>query len=296
MKAPAFLEPCPSPHCGVHKWIWKTVRKLQEAGYSDDAIHEIVEQGMTRAPSPRDEIEVAIANAKKAPNGSVKRSAKIAFDPQRAEQLVKRFIGDPIALVRAKSPIDPAVCSTSEFLRRVFFPGETVVLTNSRQKQGCLWAPHGADQPPWIPPSEHGAWFLSNPVKGDVWDSATGRRTRRSEANLSNFRHLVLESDEVPHEDWLRILIQLPLPIVSLVTAGNFSVHALVRIGCRTKQEFEGSKQELEQIMIPLGACPSSMSAVRLTRLPGALRGTSQQELLFLNPDPEVVRIADLNK
>ncbi len=296
MNALASLPPCPGPSHGVHEWIWKAVRTLLKDGYSDDAIREMVEQGMTRPPTPSHEIEDAIANAKKAPSDSKKRFARVAFDPRRAEQFAQRFAGDPILLLREKSAVKPEFCSTADYLRHVFVPAEKVVLTNSRRKQGVVWAPHGDRQMPWLPPTGEGAWFLSNPVSGDTLDPVTGLRRRRGEANLASFRHLILESDDVPYEDWLRILVQLPLPLVSLVTAGNFSVHALVRIGCRTKQEFEDSVRELERIMIPLGACRASMTAVRLTRLPGALRGSQRQELLYLNPDPVVARIIDITK
>ena len=53
-------------------------------------------------------------------------------------------------------------------------------------------------------------------------------RTRRAEESLTDYRHLLIESDEVDPSLWLSVLVQLPLPILSIVTSGKRSIHALI--------------------------------------------------------------------
>jgi len=47
---------------------------------------------------------------------------------------------------------------------------------------------------------------------------------------------------------------------------------------------------------VTLGADPGALSAVRLTRLPQAMRGQRLQRLLYLNPDPDGRPIVELAK
>lgn len=155
-----------------------------------------------------------------------------------------------------------------------------------------------------------GAWYLVQPVSGQ-WEIGTvgsngkgAKYTRRSEGNVTAWRHLVLESDDLPAEKWSQVVAALQLPIAAIYTSAGRSIHALVRYPVGTKAEWDGVKQQIERIVCPLGADPGALSAVRLSRLPGVLRdgtevaGTSGgkvyrpypkprlQELVYLNPRP----------
>ena len=109
--------------------------------------------------------------------------------------------------------------------------------------------------------------------------------------SVTAWRYAVLECDHEPKEIWwpiwLKILVQLKLRIVSLTTSGGKSVHALVRVDCASKEEWDAFKAEHLRPLVRLGACDGSLSAVRLTRLPGCYRGQNLQELLYLNPDAD---------
>ena len=93
-------------------------------------------------------------------------------------------------------------------------------------------------------------------------------------------------ADVAPMAEWLRLLVQLPLQIVAIYTSGGRSVHALVRVDAASKAEWDTQRDMLVQLLAPLGADPAAMTAVRLTRLPGCLRGESLQELWYLDPRP----------
>jgi len=118
----------------------------------------------------------------------------------------------------------------------------------------------------------------------------------------------VIESDEAKPELWLKALVQLTLPVVAIYTSGGRSVHALARVDAAAKSEFDALRDDLARVLCPLGADGAAMSAVRLTRLPGMLRGGKRgrdgglirypaprlQALAYLNPAAPVAPILDL--
>jgi hypothetical protein len=81
------------------------------------------------------------------------------------------------------------------------------------------------------------------------------------------------------------VVAQIP-GVVSLVTSGNVSVHALVRIGASSFSEWQQKRDELARLYVPLGACPGSLTASRLSRLPNVVNGKTGklQRLLYFNP------------
>jgi hypothetical protein len=110
--------------------------------------------------------------------------------------------------------------------------------------------------------------------------------SHRSEESITAFRYAVLESDCQPVEQWLRILVQLPLPIVSITSSGGKSLHALVEINASTKADWDKLIGAIKPRLINLGADPGALTAVRLTRLPNCYRGERLQQLLYLEPTP----------
>lgn len=153
-----------------------------------------------------------------------------------------------------------------------------------------------------------GVWFLVQPVTGE-WLPNHNNRGRNGKPKMGRrhgdcvtaWRYLVLESDDAPEELWLKALVQMPFPIVAIYTSGGRSIHALVRVGCGSKAIFDSLRDEMVQVLAPLGADAAAMTAVRLSRLPGMMRhGTKGkdgalhkyaeprlQRLLWLNPKAE---------
>jgi hypothetical protein len=167
--------------------------------------------------------------------------------------------------------------------------------------------PHGGPE---------GVWFLNQPITGEwkINHAATNhgapRWGRRHRDCVRAWRYLVLESDVADPDLWLRALVLLPLPIAAIYTSGGQSIHALIRMDAEDKSTFDAIRDELVQVVCPLGADAAAMTAVRLTRLPGMLRhgktnkeGTLQrydrprlQRLAWLNPEPENESILNLAK
>jgi len=59
----------------------------------------------------------------------------------------------------------------------------------------------------------------------------------------------------------MKMIALLHMPVVSITESGNRSVHALVRIDCPTKAEFDAKRIELIDQLAPLGADPASLTA-----------------------------------
>jgi hypothetical protein len=54
-----------------------------------------------------------------------------------------------------------------------------------------------------------------------------------------------------------------------------------------SKPEWDRLMEPIKPVLITLGADRGALSAVRLTRLPQAMRGARCQRLLYLNPQPD---------
>jgi len=225
----------------------------------------------------------------------------IAFDPKRAELFANqasRTIDE--AWLKTNSPVPVEGMTPGRYLSAITHPGEKILIFTDYRSQGqTLFLNSATDstteddrlEAALISGNQCGVWFLSNPVDGEShFNPRTGATSYRSEEAVTSFRHAVLESDCQPVHQWLRILVQLPLPIVSIVSSANKSVHALVRIAADSKSDWDNRvRGELLNGLVPMGADPGALTAIRLTRLPCCRREeTSQtQELLWLAPAAE---------
>ena len=212
------------------------------------------------------------------------------------------------------SPVPVRGMSSATFLEHLYAPDERVLIFTRFESQGQFlhWCGKGsyrlgdrdgvqAVRSALPRGGTDGVWFLNQPVTGKwepnvrVIDERTGKPklSRRSMESVTSWRYLVLESDEAPPELWLKLLVMLPEPIAAIYTSGGRSIHALLRVDRGTKVEWDAYKKLVVGLYSKLGADPAAMTAVRLTRLPGCLRGSREQRLLYLNPRPAAVPIAD---
>jgi len=216
--------------------------------------------------------------------------------------------------LRSISPLDPAAATTGDFFRALYRPGEISLILTNPYSQGdyAWWVGAGAYRLSDTPGvsgvssdlplgSKDGVLYLANPVDGR-WHAKAGsaagddrrKLSRRSANCCTRFPYLLLESDQLDATTWLRICSQIELPISAVYTSGGKSIHVLLRIGARSKSEFDARRDQIRAIYAPLGADPAAMTAVRLTRLPGMLRGTRKQELLYLDPAPNGTELQKL--
>jgi len=245
--------------------------------------------------------------------------------PSYDEEKLRAFAGDYAATVDAawlanRSVIDPSSCTAHDFLSALYHPerGEKVVVFTQEYSQGeALW-PDDKNLPTR---GREGVWFLAQPVSGEFLPNPRsippGKLSRRMAECVRAWRFLLLESDNAPARLWLGAVVQLPLRIAAIYTSGSRSVHVLVQVDAKVKEDWEREKSALLRGMITLGACRGSLSSVRLTRLPNCLRFGKQtevvdpttqqkvkryqpfpkpglQKLLYLCPNPSVRSIASI--
>lgn len=191
-----------------------------------------------------------------------------------------------------RSPVDPVGLSSGQYLDAVFRPGESVVIAQNMKDPGRVYVSKSGES--WVNgmKGDEGILYLSNPTNGKRMPNAAGNMSLRSEGNVTAYRHLVVESDRTIPILWIRAMVQIPLPIVAIYTSGGKSVHFLVRVDAADKVEYLAAVDRLRPGLVTLGADPAAMSGVRLTRLPGAMRGEKRQLLLFLDPEARPIAIA----
>lgn len=232
---------------------------------------------------------------------------------------------------RSPEPVPTAACQDREtsarFLRSLYGPGERVLVFTRQHSQGdFLFEPArgafrlGATPDISAVPSPlpdggpEGVWFLTAPVTGrwvanpnNPGDDGAPKLGRRHAACVTAWQFAVLESDTAPEDLWLRMLCLLPVPLCALYTSGGKSVHALVRFGAANKAEWDALRDRTLPLFSTLGADPAALTAVRLSRLPGALRHGTRgadgkrirydaprlQELLWLHPSAPVAPVLD---
>lgn len=219
---------------------------------------------------------------------AVTRSYYSAADLVTRADKVREFSWDDLT---RRSPVDPAGVTSCDFLEAVFKPEEYVAITSRLNDPGRPY--RVGSRAEWVNgmKSVEGIFYLSNPVDGQVRKNADERWSLRSETNLTDFRHMVLESDKADALLWIRAMAQVPLPIVSIVSSGGKSIHVLVCWGSASKAAFLADLDKIKSGLVRYGADPYAMTAVRLTRLPGGMRGDRQQKLLFLDPKAEALPV-----
>jgi hypothetical protein len=207
-------------------------------------------------------------------------------------------IQDVIGFLAERSPLPVDRQDSASVLRHLYAreAGEKVILFNVMESQGqFVWDAAKGDviQNHHLPTGNDGVWFLPQPVTGEFLPNPRleGKLSRRSEEAITSWRYAVLESDEADADDWLRCLVQMPFRIASICESGGRSIHALVRLDAASKADWDRLMLPVKPMLITLGADRGALTAVRLSRLPQAMRSERCQRLLYLNPQPSGVPI-----
>ena len=225
---------------------------------------------------------------------------KPQFKPETLKRVANKVsaIEDVIRFLSERSPVKVESQDSASVLRHFYAreSGEKVILFNVMESQGqFVWDAAASDviQNQHLPTGKDGVWFLPQPVDGESYPNprSDGKPSRRSAENVTAWRYAVLESDEADADDWLRCLVQMPFRISCICESGGRSIHALVRIDAASKADWDRVMQPIKPVLITLGADRGALSAVRLSRLPQAMRAERCQRLLYLNPQPNGVPI-----
>ena len=117
-----------------------------------------------------------------------------------------------------------------------------------------------------------GAWVRINPLDGKGINNA----------NVTDLRYCLVESDDTPIDEQNRIIRALELPVAALVHSGNKSLHAVVHVDASDRKQYD------ERVRTIYKACrdngldvdEQNKNPARLSRLPGVTRGNQRQYLV----------------
>jgi hypothetical protein len=268
-------------------------RKLNEAvthpKYDKPRGYLLSDQAMPR--------EARLVTSPPKPTYQPEKLARVASNIN--EKITREYLG-------SRSKVSPSNRTPARFLEYISRPGEHVLIFTVYESQGCnVWTHSGSSgRLSSLCKYQRGfqnVWFLANPCDGQFGSierlkSPTNPvgRSRRAQENITSFRYAVLESDVAPSDQWLRALVQMRLPIAAIYDSGGKSVHALVRIDAASKEDWDARvRLKMMPALVPFGADPSALTAVRLTRLPNCMREETGklQRLLYLDPEPDGVPI-----
>jgi hypothetical protein len=141
-----------------------------------------------------------------------------------------------------------------------------------------------------------GPLIIVNPLTGNPAEKKSGGVTLRGDANVSEFRHCLVEFDNLTHEEQIRFWSMVRLPIKALVDSGNKSIHAFLDVSkladIKTAEAWEKhiKIRLFEQLLKPLGVDYACSNSSRLGRLPGYPRNDSWQRLLWLAPEGRTIQ------
>lgn len=137
-----------------------------------------------------------------------------------------------------------------------------------------------------------GMWVRINPIVAEPQGSLKADGTRGngiSDDDIAAFRYTLVESDDMPEADQIEAYKRLHLPIVATVLSGGKSVHAVVRVDAKNREEYDERVKTVHEWCQKYGITidPANKNPSRLMRLPGVTRGKREQKLLGLQYGPE---------
>lgn len=122
---------------------------------------------------------------------------------------------------------------------------------------------------------EMGAWIRFNPIDGKGVKND----------NVTAFRYMLLESDNMSLGKQKAILEQLELPIAAMVFSGAKSIHAIVKVDAYSYEEYRKRVDFIYSIAQKNGFKPDkkNRNPSRLSRMPGVMRDGNPQFLMATN-------------
>lgn len=237
------------------------------------------------------------------------RNEPVKLDTPRQDRAIGFGWDDPIIVGKAAKQTDELWVESADipepaadwkpgdlirYLEAMFEPDERVGLCiNAFQKDDGKWIPKGAGV--WdktraelvtalqlhkndigrvigdIEP-DCGAWVRINPLDGEG----------AKDANVTAFRHALIEADDQNLGKQLALIRELRLPCSCIVHSGGKSIHALVRVDAADATDYRRRVDRLYEVCEKSGLKVDSANRnpSRLSRLPGVERAGRQQYLI----------------
>ena len=207
-----------------------------------------------------------------------------SFDISRVT--FKRPVADAPAPVPVPSlsPVapDPQASEFRRFMQTAFAPTEVVCICDAVEEGRPVSAGSFITIEEWLnrfddpqsrilSPEREGIFVRINPFKPNLYSG--------SDNDVSAYRHVLVEFDDLPKAEQEKRLRDSGLPITVLIDSGGKSIHGWVRVDAPSRKEWDARRDEIYRVVPGIDAKNKNPS--RYSRLPGAWRSpTSQQRLL----------------
>lgn len=122
---------------------------------------------------------------------------------------------------------------------------------------------------------EAGAWVMINPCDGKGI----------KQENITRYAHALLECDNIPKDEQIRLFRESKLPIDMMIDSGGKSIHALVNVGADSEKEYAERVAYLydycDRHGLPIDK--QNKNANRKSRMPGFTRNGNLQSIVSLH-------------
>jgi RecA-family ATPase len=217
----------------------------------------------------------------KNPKSEIKNSSAATASPARTYDLSK-----PISLP------EPIANSTVALLNAAFNPGEGVRLCLARSGDDGRELPQDAgvtlSREEWLTKLETARGdpnqFLRSADRNGIFISINPLQLGGTrDADVTAFRHCLLEFDDIPLADQWNLIVQSKIPVTAVIHSGKRSLHAWIRVDARDRSEYDQRVRTLFTHFAPYKPDEKNKNPSRFSRLPNCVRFDSRQELLALN-------------
>jgi len=180
---------------------------------------------------------------------------------------------------------DPQASEFKRFMQAAFAPTEVVCICDAVEEGRPVSAGSFITIEEWLnrfddpqsrilSPEREGIFVRINPFKPNLYSG--------SDNDVSAYRHVLVEFDDLPKPEQEKRLRDSGLPITVLIDSGGKSIHGWVRVDAPNRKEWDARRDEIYRVIPGIDAKNKNPS--RYSRLPGAWRSpTSQQRLLDTN-------------
>ncbi len=302
MNIPTYLsERLDSPAMGAgqrHSDITELALMLVGEGNVRQECFDVLRERYPDKDKPNSEFWRAIDGAiKKNPQPATTSAPRALGQPKRrAFDTVEKKEGGGFVVKTFKrqslrlDDIPKLDVSIESFLSKMFKPGETIsICLESQCVEGSdKWIPrdsgHFAKLEKWqdllarkphldkVYEEQAGVWFRINPVKDG--------NTSGSDDSVTDFRNVLVEFDSLPKIDQWDIMKQSGLPIGSAVDSGGKSIHFLVNVNAKDREEYRQRQERIYAFLAEYMDDKGNHNPSRFSRLPGVNRAGKPQHVV----------------
>lgn len=278
--------------------VFQTLRDKFPPDVSDKEITDVVRWAVDKNPTPSGFGRSASAATPFTPLPSRPAAPQTPPDPVahtkwwlNGETLTEAILTQSSPIPVPHSPVEQCVLALATLYSQdesVNIVGKYVLDGEKSRPDGAGKVQTAAEWQAWLvakgfPPSKAGGWQRMNPCK-PVGSGAGGAIT---DADVTAYRFILLESDKLPLDMQLRFYRRLKLPIAIILSSGGKSAHAWCRVNAPDAATYEAHATRIIGILKPFGIDGSNKNPSRLSRLVGAKReigatGDGLQKLLWL--------------